>query len=308
VWRGRRLHVLFIAVTTSWVTLVAQQTPPVFRTQTRTVAVYATVHDREGRLVPDLTQSDFQILDNGKASAITLFSNDTLPLTAVLLLDMSNSVLPSYAGVREAAVKFVQSLRPVDRLRIGTFGREVAVSPLLTSDKVVLTRVIEEEVWPVGPTPLWRAATTGMNSLANETGRRVILLLSDGSDGGGMVNCAPLLRDLGGAIGPCPGRSDVRTQAVAGEFMFYAVGLPGTAVDPSLVGIVEETGGGHFDLKGQENLDATFQRVADELRHQYVLGFTPAVLDGKTHKLEVRPTRQGLSARARKSYVASRDK
>jgi len=299
---------VLLAGASSWNILIAQQTAPVFRAETRTVAVYATVHDQEGRLVPNLTQSDFQILDNGKPVNITLFSNETLPLTAVLLLDMSNSVLPSYAVVRESAMKFVQSLLPVDRLRIGTFGREVAVSPLLTGDKDVLTRVIEEEVWPVGPTPLWRAATTGMNSLANQTGRRVILLLSDGIDGGGIVNCAPLVRDLGGAIGRCPGRSDVLNQAVAGEFMFYAIGLPRTAVAPGLVGVVEETGGGHFDLTGRENLDATFQRVADELRHQYVLGFTPAVLDGKTHKLEVRPTRAGLSARARKSYVASRDR
>jgi Ca-activated chloride channel family protein len=279
--------------------------PQVFRSGVRTVAVYATVHDREGRLVPDLKQDDFQILDNGKPADITTFSNDVLPFTAVLMLDMSNSVLPAFFVVRDSAVQFVNNLQPQDKLRIGTFGREVAVSPILTNDKDVLTRVLTEEVWPLGPTPLWRAATEAMNSLATESGRRVILLLTDGIDGGGMVNCAPLVRDLRGAIGPCPSRSDVMKQAQTAEFMFYAIGIPGTAVAGDLVSIVEETGGGHFDLKRDEDLNATFKRVADELRHQYVLGFTPTVLDGKSHKLEVRLIPKGLTARARKSYLAS---
>lgn len=139
-----------------------QQNPPVFRAETRTVAVYATARDRDGRLVPDLGKADFEIFADGKPVAITTFSNEILPLTAVLLLDMSNSVLPSYHIVRESALTFVRSLRFADRLRIGTFGREVAVSPLLTGNHNVLARVIAEEVWPVGPTPLWRATTAAM--------------------------------------------------------------------------------------------------------------------------------------------------
>jgi Ca-activated chloride channel family protein len=240
--------------------------------------------------------------------SITTFSNDVLPFTAVMMLDMSNSILPAYFVVRESAIRFVQSLRPADRLRIGTFGREVAVSPLLTNDADILTRVIEEEVWPLGPTPLWRAMTAAMDSLEKEPGRRVILVLSDGLDSGSMGNCAPQVRDWRGAIGPCPGRGDVLKQAQAGEFMVYAIGIPGTSVDGGLVGVVEETGGGHFDLKGDIDLNATFARVADELRHQYVLGFSPSALDGKTHKLEVRPIRQGMTARARQSYVAKAER
>jgi Ca-activated chloride channel family protein len=296
-----------LAATVSAADLAGLQVPT-FRSGVRTVAVYATVQDREGRLVPDLTQADFQILDNGTPVPITTFSNEVLPFTAVLLLDMSNSILPAYFVVRESALGFVLSLSPQDRLRIGTFGREVALSPLLTNDQEELARIVEEELWPLGPTPLWRAATAGMDSLANEPGRRVILILSDGLDSGGITNCAPLIRDLRGAIGACPNRSDVMKQAQTGEFMFYAIGIPRTSVDGGLVSIVEETGGGHFSLTRDTDLNATFRRVAEELRHQYVLGFTPAVLDGKTHKLEVRPTRQGLTARTRKSYVARPDR
>jgi Ca-activated chloride channel family protein len=277
-----------------------------FRSGVRTVAVYTTVRDREGRLVPDLTQDDFQILDNGKPVAITTFSNDILPFTAALLLDMSNSMVEGsgYVRVRASALQFVQKLLPADRVRIGTFGREVALSPLLTSDKAVLARVLEEELWPGGGTPLWRASKEGMDSLVSEPGRRVILLLTDGGDGPRDNDCAPLVFDPRGPIGPCPNRSDVRKQAQNDGVMFYGIGLEGSGLDQGLTDIADETGGGHFELKRNAELEATFERVADELHHQYVLGFAPVVLDGTTHQLEVRLTRPGLTARARKSYLA----
>ena len=284
------------------------QPAPQFRSGVRTVAVYPTVHDREGHLVLGLDRADFRVTDNGRPVEITTFSNQTLPLTAVLMLDMSNSILPAYFVVRASALQFVQVLRPEDRLRIGTFGREVAVSPLLTSDKSELTRVAEEELWPLGPTPLWRGLTTAMDSLSGEAGRRVIVVLTDGLDSGGITNCAPLVSDFRGAIGACPGRSDVLRQAQQGEFMFYAIGIPGTSVDSGLVGVVEDTGGGHFDLIQNSDLDLIFTRVAEELRHQYVIGFTPETLDGKTHKLEVNVIGQGMTARARSSYIARGDR
>ena len=73
--------------------------------------------------------------------------------------------------------------------------------------------------------------------------------------------------------------------------------------DEGLPKIAAETGGGYFELTSADDLSATFARVAEELHHQYVLGFTPIVLDGKTHKLEVR-VKGGNIARARKSYLA----
>jgi VWFA-related protein len=66
-----------------------------------------------------------------------------------------------------------------------------------------------------------------------------------------------------------------------------------------------ETGGGYFDLKKDADLNSSFTRIAQELRSQYLLGFTPAALDGKVHRLEVRLTRPGLKARSRRSYTAS---
>jgi hypothetical protein len=78
-----------------------------------------------------------------------------------------------------------------------------------------------------------------------------------------------------------------------------------TPLQPALVDLVENTGGGHFHVKLDDDIDATFARVAEELRRQYVIGFTPLVVDDKEHKLEVR-ARPGMKVRARKTFVAER--
>jgi Ca-activated chloride channel family protein len=281
-----------------------QQTQATFRTTSQTVAVYVSVRESSGRLVPDLPKEAFELYDNGKAVDINVFSNDPKPFTMALLLDMSRSMSTQYGRLLDSAKHFVAALRDDDRVRIGSFGREVALSPLLTSDKAVLLRILDEEMWPGGATPLWRAATVAMDSLATESGRRVILALTDGVDSGIDYNCAALVSDPHGNIGPCAGRVDVRRRAVTETFLFYAIGFEGTGLDQGLREIADDTGGGHFGLKKNAALESTFERVADELHHQYLLGFSPGTLDGRVHQLEVRLNRPGLVAKARKSYVA----
>ena len=75
--------------------------------------------------------------------------------------------------------------------------------------------------------------------------------------------------------------------------------------DAGLRRIAEETGGGYFELRGTTDMNSTFTRVANELHSQYVLGFSPEKLDGKLHKIELRVKQPGLTARTRKSYLAS---
>src|SRR5436305_480828 len=164
------------------VVAAAEAQQPVFRGGARTVPVYATVHDQDGRLVSNLSKGDFVILDEGNPVPITTFSNDILPITVAVMLDMSVSMTGEHVRVREAALQFVDRLLPPDRVRIGTFGDEIALSPWLTGDKARLARVLREEVWPGGGTPLWSAMQAAMLSLATETGRRVVLTLSDGVD------------------------------------------------------------------------------------------------------------------------------
>ena len=271
---------------------ISGQSQPVFRSNVRTVAVYATVR-QDGRLVPDLQKDAFEIRDNGKPSPITVFSNDPQPITVVLLVDMSGSMTSGFLRVREGTLKFISALAPVDRLRIGTFGAEISLSPLLTGDKNVLDRIALEELWPGGGTPLWNAMYAGMQSLKDEQGRRVILVLTDGADTGS-------LRGWTGSA------QDVDRMATQDGFTLYAIGVESDVpLQGELVAMTEETGGGHFIAADKDDLGAVFERVAEELRHQYLLGFVPAVVDGKEHKLEVR-ARRGMTVTARRSFVAQK--
>jgi VWFA-related protein len=265
-----------------------------FRSSVSTVAVYATVDDGAGRLVPDLRREDFQVFDDGKPQEITLFSSERQPITVAIMLDMSGSMVGRFLKVRESTLWFVNALLPGDRAQIGSFGEEVAISPLLTGDKRVLARVLKEELWPLGSTPLWNAADAAMTALAGESGRRVVLMLTDGADSCNFRRC----RKYG----------DIEKRARREDFMFYAIAMDERGIGTELVTLTSETGGGHFVLKGDDNLTDTFARVAEELRRQYVIGFAPAALDGREHRLEVRLTRPGLRARARSSYHASRDR
>jgi len=96
--------------------VIAQNPTPqggqIFRSGSRTVAVYVTVSDEQGRLVPNLTQDDFEIYDNGKKQTITVFENGSQPITLVMMLDRSGSMVGNFGLVRSAAEQFVGQLLP----------------------------------------------------------------------------------------------------------------------------------------------------------------------------------------------------
>jgi len=262
-----------------------------FKSSVATVAVYATVNDGRGRLATALEREDFTILDNGTERDITLFSNDPQHITVTLMLDMSGSMMPRFLKVRDSTERFIKVLIPGDRAQIGSFGDEIAISPLLTGDKAILTRVLHEELWPSGATPLWNAVDAAMTALKAESGRRIVLMLTDGADSCDFPDCL----DYG----------DVKRRAMREDFMVYAIAMDDRGLGAELIELTEQTGGGHFELGRDDNLTATFEQVAEELRHQYLLGFVPAT-DGKEHKLEVKVHREGMRARARKTYQAAR--
>jgi Ca-activated chloride channel family protein len=208
------------------------------------------------------------------------------------MLDMSGSMERRFMRVRESTLRFVDALHPGDRAAIGTFGSEIAISPMVTGDKSVLKRIVEEEVWPGGGTPLWNAMAVAMSAIAKEPGRRVVLVLTDGADTGSIP-------------GHRADEGDVSRRARQDGFMIYAVGMEGTGLQGPMNEMARDTGGGSFELPRDDDLTEAFERVARELRHQYMLGFTPTALDGKEHRLEVRMTNPGLSVRARRSYRAA---
>jgi Ca-activated chloride channel family protein len=298
---------------------------PTFRSGASTVAVYATVTDSSGRLVPNLTKDDFEIYDNGKPQPITLFEAETQPITIAIMLDRSGSMKENANLVIAGAEEFVRKLLPEDKARIGTFAANIHLDPEdFTSDHKVLLGILRGDLQTEGPTPLWNAANKAMGALVGQDGRKVVLLFTDGVD-------QPMNFKTNNVS-----VMDVVERATRDDMMVYAIGLesrmpygrrrsplPGGGgfdggfggnagggmtqrPDPGLPKIAEETGGGYFELTRADDLKSTFARVADELHQQYALGFEPTKLDGKTHKLEVKLKTRGMKARARQSYVAAK--
>lgn len=273
----------------------AQQ--PTFRAGTRTVPVYATVTDADGRLVPDLQQTDFAVYDNGKPQTVTIFENEIVPFSAVLALDTSASMTMNIEFVQEAATQFVVRMLPEDSAAIGFFNSKVRFSTGLSSDRDGLTEYIRNNMQYGNETRLWDAFDGALDHLGGATGRRVIVALTDGEDFGSQRS--------GGQVLDRAQAEDVMVYAIGIESRFHN-GAQWTVTRPggSFRKMATETGGGYFELKKTADLNSTFSRVVQELHSQYLLGFTPTSVDGKEHKLEVRVTKPGLNARARRTYTA----
>jgi Ca-activated chloride channel family protein len=310
------LPILFAAALAT-VALTAQdrQQQPTFRSGAKTVAVYATVTDKDGRLVPDLTRDAFEVRDNGKPQPLTVFLSETQPISVVMMIDRSGSMRGNFGLVERAAEEFVRGLRPDDKGRIGSFSDRIVIQPEeFTSDQRELVGVLRSDMPVTGPTPLWNAIDDAMTALRGREGRKVVLVFSDGGDA--PANFSLKNRSI----------MDVMRRAQQDDIMVYAIGLQTTVLrgpsggggiggftggmtsmrpDPGLATIADETGGGYFELNRSEDLASTFAHVADELHRQYALGFDPPRLDDKMHKLEVRVSARGSKVRARREYFAA---
>jgi Ca-activated chloride channel family protein len=282
------------------VTFAAPQDQPTFRSSVRTVPVYATVLDSSGRLVPDLVQADFSVSDNGKPAEIALFSSEPQPFTAVVMMDTSASMTANLKLLNRAAEQFLLRLLPVDRAQVGAFNDKIQLSGTFTNDRDELIAALDD-LYFGNPTRLNDAIAASLDALQGIDGRRVVLVFTDGEDTSSRTRFGTVM-----------------DRARDEEVMVYSIGLESEYFNgvrvvrskPSrdLRKISEETGGGYFELQKTVDLSPTFSRVAMELRSQYLIGFAPATLDGKVHKLDVRVNRPGMTVRARKSYLAAADR
>lgn len=267
--------------------VTAQQ--PTFRSSVDTVAIWVTVNGPDGRLVPDLQRDAFRILDDGIEAQLTVFSNEIQTITAVLMMDMSPSMQGRVRWMREAAGHFVDALERADRAAIGSFGFEIVVNPNLTADKTILHRVLREELWPGGGSWVWEGIAAGMTALEREKGRRVVVAVTDGDN----------------VSWDGPDAGDLKRRGTAEGFVIYAVSADRHGLSGAIKDVALETGGGFVEIGDDENLSAAMERVVDELRHQYLLGFVPRVLDGKPHRLSIEMKAPGMKARGPRSYTAA---
>ncbi len=283
-----------------------QQQTPTFEVGIEVINLNVSVTDGRGRYVTDLTEKDFAVYEDGVKQDLTLFTHENLPISLALLIDGSASMDEKMPTAQAAATRFVKTLRPQDLAQIVLFNDRAQVLQEYTADQALLESAIKRTV-AAGPTALHNALYVTLKELqkqkkAGELRRRAVVLLSDGED------TASLVTD-----------DQVLELARKTEINIYAISLrPNRPSDRDrqsfsqaahlLTALTRETGGQvHFPTSLSE-LDAVYDRIAEELRTQYNLGYVSANSrkDGKWRRIVVRvPERDDLQVRHKLGYFAA---
>jgi VWFA-related protein len=281
------------------------------------VNVYAVVRQKNGRLIPDLNKDDFQLQEDQQPQVIRYFARETdTPLTMGIMVDTSPSqgqVLEVEKSEAESFLKEV--MRPKDLTFVMHFDVEVELLQDLTADLHLLNHAIDENeingggvrttgTYPSGDaggaTHLYDAVYLAAREvLKNEVGRKVLILLTDGEDQGSKVKLDAALE--------AAQKSDVIIYSVEiSDRAFYRRGGMSYSGDSVLRKLSEETGGRVIQAKNANDTSVAFQRIADELRTQYLLGYTPTntKLDGTFRKIEVKVPNKDVKVNARRGYYA----
>jgi VWFA-related protein len=265
------------------------------------VNILFTVTDKKGRFVTDLTRNDFDIVENKKSQTIQQFTAESdLPLRIAVLVDTSNSIRDQFRFEQQAAIRFIQSvLRPKeDRVMLVSFDSATELVSDLTGDLKVLEKGIDS-MRPGGGTTLYDAIYFAskeklMMDQPRDKFRRAMIIISDGEDNESRMS-----------------RDQALEMAQKADVVIYTIStnikrddLEG---DKVLRYLADETGGQAFFPFKIEDLDQSFENIANELRHQYNIFYRPEPLktDGLYHPVTVKTkARKDLVVRARKGYYA----
>jgi VWFA-related protein len=280
---------------------------PTFSADVRVVSLLATVRDRSGGIVKNLTKDDFRLEEDGRRQTIGYFSRETdLPLTLTLLVDTSRSMQTVFDPERAASNRFLEKILREDRdvAAVVHFDVEVGVLQDFTPSRQKLAAALEHLRIPPRPaTLLYDAVKQASDDLMRkQNGRKAFILLSDGLDVRSQTS-------IGNAI----------EAAQRADTMIYTIlfahrpnrGRGRNAKKNQERGrkvmrrLAEETGGGFFEVSADNPIDKIYEQIEDELRSQYSIGFTPdraLVPGGAYRKLKLATVHKDLAVRTRDGY------
>jgi VWFA-related protein len=335
--------------------LAAQEAPPprsntTFSADVKVVSLFATVRDKQGQIVRDLRQSDFLLDEDGRPQTIRYFTQESnLPLTLGLLVDTSGSVSRVLPEERRASYRFFEQVLREDKdlAFIIHFDREVELLQDLTNSRRKLESALgdlrasdggggQRQGYPRGggPVPqqgggrqpgttLFDAVLLGSEDLMRkQSGRKAIILLSDGEDNGSKVSISRAIEaaqradtmiysirfydpssgqmPMGGYGGRMGGR---RGGGYPGRMPLPQASRPdGKKIMQRLS---RETGGGYFEISRKLPLDKIYSRIEEELRHQYSIGYTPDEKAARGfRRIRLTTTQKTLVVQTRDGYYA----
>ncbi len=292
----------------------SQSQTPTIKAEVTLVNLFATVRDKNKRIVTDLKKEDFKIFENEHEETISFFSKEmNLPITLGLLLDTSGSEQYMLGAIQDAGARFLHRvLKKGDEAMIMSFDSDVDLLADFTDDRSMLDRAINKarintpgggyiagNPGPVGGqdmvgTALYDAIYLACGEKLNgEAGRKAIVVVTDAEDEGSKVRLEEAIE--------AAQRTDTVIHVLFVADRRFGGGRPDVAHK-----LAEETGGRMIAVNSEKNFEGAFDQIAEELRSQYTLGYYPSnnVKDGKFRKLRVEVSDHEYKVLARKGYYA----
>ncbi|HKD09963.1 MAG TPA: VWA domain-containing protein [Bryobacteraceae bacterium] len=282
----------------------AQEPDVTFSTNVKVVSILATVLNKQGQIIRDLTKDDFVVTENGRPQTIKYFSRDTdLPLTLGLMIDTSMSQVQVINAERVASFRFLDRVLREDRdqVFIMQFDMSVQTPQALTSSRDQLRQSLVYVDTPTrqelrnqtgGGTLLFDAVVKGCNEImSRRQGRKAMIIMSDGGENGSEASL-----------------QDAIDAAHRSDTLIYSILFGGTEGKSILQRMSRETGGGYYEATKKFTIDQVFSVIEDELRSQYNLGYvsdTPVRIS-EFRKLQLTVKQKGLVVQARDRYWAQR--
>jgi VWFA-related protein len=286
---------------------------PVIKTEVSLVNLFATVRDKNKRIVTDLKQDDFKVFEDNHEEKISFFAKEMqLPITLGLLLDTSGSEQYMLGAIQDAGSRFLHRvLRKGDEAMIISFDTDVDLLADFTDDNSILSRAINKArintpgggyiAGNPGPVPSGNMVGTALydaiylacaDKLNGEAGRKAIVIVTDAQDEGSRVKLEEAIESAQ--------RTDTVIHILLVVDPRYG-GNPGVAHR-----LAEETGGRMISVRSEKHLEEAFDQISEELRSQYTLGYYPTntAKDGKFRKIRVEPNNHEFKVLARKGYYA----
>jgi Ca-activated chloride channel homolog len=315
----------------------------VIRVNTTLVTIPLSVMDRDGRYIPNLNKQDFRLWEDGIEQEVAYFSSVDKPFSVVMMIDTSGSMRFRLEDIQDAAIDFVNQLRPDDSVMVVSFDDDVRILSEFTNNRYQLRNAIQRTRTGEG-TRLYDAVELVFNQrLSRVSGRKAIVLFTDGVDTTSRhgtydrnIRDAEELdalvypiqydtySDMQGGVptwpgGRSPSPADILAQILGGlgggrrggSGRRGGGGPTGTSrsdydvANRYLRDIAEKTGARQYQADTTQNLSSAFSNIAEELRRQYSLGYYPKrpAQAVERRQIRVRVNQPNLAVRARDSYV-----
>jgi Ca-activated chloride channel homolog len=262
-----------------------------------------TVADRRGKFITNLKKEDFKVYEDDRIQTITNFASETdLPLTIALLVDTSGSIRDKLRFEQEAAIEFFYSTihRGKDKAMVISFDSGVDLLQDFTDNPETLADAVRK-IRAGGGTSLYDAIYLAVNEkLADQPGRLVIILITDGDDNSSRISLTETLE--------LAQRRNVAIYAISTNSTAYFGSREQDRGDRTLKRFSEETGGRPFFPEKIQELAVSFQEIGEELRSQYRLAYIPTNTraDGTFRKIKIDVANRGYRVKSRTGYYAPR--